>query len=182
MCIPLLSEMETKKKKIRVKDVSLDNHFSYRNGKIVYASYQPDKRSGNRDYSNLQILDVKSAAQKTVTHHSKYFAPDINNDGTRIVAVQVSPRGNSILHLINTHDGSIEKAVPNPGNLFYTYPKFYGDKIISAVKNQKGEMSLVIIDPSTGNADPVPPTLLTRWASPYIRGYGLFFCIKRGRG
>ena len=42
-------------KKIRVRDYSIDNQFSYKNGKIVYASYRPDARWGYRDYNDLRI-------------------------------------------------------------------------------------------------------------------------------
>jgi hypothetical protein len=34
--------------KLRVKDISLDEHYSYRNGKIVYAAYETDPRWGWR--------------------------------------------------------------------------------------------------------------------------------------
>ena len=144
-------------KKIRVKDVSLDNHFSYRNGKVVYASYQPDKRWGNRDYSDLQILDINTGTQRTVSHHTKYFAPDINDDATKIVAAEADPGGRSVLQILNTTTGEVLISVPNPENLFYTYPKFYGDKIISAVRNKAGQMSLALINTASANTEYLVP-------------------------
>jgi hypothetical protein len=38
-----------KDRKIRARDISIDNYFSYRNGKIIYAAYQPDVRWGRID-------------------------------------------------------------------------------------------------------------------------------------
>ena len=143
-------------KRIRVKDVSLDNHFSYNNGKVVYASYQPDKRWGNRDYSELRSLDVATGTQRTLTHHTKYFSPDISKDGNSIVAVQVLPSGKSILEILDT-DGKIKSRIPNPDKLFYTYPKFYRDKIISAVRNPEGKMSLALIKIPDGVAEYLTP-------------------------
>lgn len=137
----------TQEKKVRVKDVSLDNHFSYRNGKIVYASYQRDIRRGNVDYSDLQVLDLETGRQHRITHHSKYFSPDINDDGTKVVAVKVNPGGASLLEIVKATNGDLLTSIPNPGNLFYTYPKFYADKIISAARNRRGEMSLIMVDP-----------------------------------
>ncbi|HUS00795.1 MAG TPA: hypothetical protein VMY77_03670, partial [Chitinophagaceae bacterium] len=136
----------TGEKKVRVKDVSLDNHFSYRNNKIVYASYQPDKRWGSRDYSDLQILDIRTGKQHTLTHHTKYFSPDINDDGSKVVAVHVSPDGKASLKILNAVNGDVITLIPNKENLFYTYPKFYDDKIISAVRNTSGQMSLAVIN------------------------------------
>ena len=144
-------------KKIRIKDVSIDDQFSYRNGKIVYAFYRSDIRWGYRDYSDIQILDAASGEQKTLTRHSKYFSPDISEDGKSIVAVQVSPDQRSALHILNSTDGNIISVVPNPEGLFYTYPKFYHNKIMAAVRNKKGMMSLGIFDIATGAADYLAP-------------------------
>lgn len=146
-----------REKKIRVKDVSIDNYFSYKNGNIVYASFVPDVRWGYRDYSNLQLLNISSGKQKTITHHSKYFSPDISEDGKTIVAVQVDVKGNAALHLLNSK-GSLISAIPNPEKLFYTYPKFYGaDKVISAVRNTLGQMSLAVINITSGAAEYLLP-------------------------
>ena len=144
-------------KKLRVRDVAIDNYFSYKNGKIVYASYRPDIRWGYRDYSDLQILDVSTGAQQTITKHSKYFSPDINEEGNRVVAVQVSPNGKSTLQLINVADGKIISSIPNAENLFYTYPKFYDDKIISTVRSPSGQMSLALININSGAAEYLTP-------------------------
>ena len=144
-------------KKIRVKDVSIDNHFSYNNGKIVYASYHPDTRWGYRDYSDLRILDIATGDQRSLTNHTKYFSPDISKDGNTVVAVQVSTNGTSTLQLLNVSDGNIKSSIPNPDNLFYTYPKFYGDKIISAVRNASGQMSLALINSANGNTEYLTP-------------------------
>jgi len=133
-------------KKLRTKDVSIDNYFSYNNGRIVYASYRPDIRWGYRNFSDIRILDVNTGHQQSLTNHSKYFSPDISEDGNTVVAAQVSPNGKSALQLLNVPQGTIKYSIPNPDTLFYTYPKFYKDKIIAAVRNKTGQMSLAIIN------------------------------------
>jgi hypothetical protein len=148
----------TNERKIRTRDASLDYHFSQRNSKIVYASYRPDIRWGYRDYSELQLLDVVTGKQKTLTTHSKYFSPDISEDGKKIIAVKVEPGGRSSLEVLNAQTGDIISSIPNPENLFYTYPKFYGaDKIISAVRNPDGQMSLAQTNINTGSTDYLVP-------------------------
>lgn len=148
---------ENEETKIRVKDVSIGNHFSYRNGKIVYAAFHPDARWGYRDYSDIRLLDVNTGKQQTITNHTKYFAPDINEDGSKIIAALADSKGKAALHLLSASDGKIITSIPNPENLFYTYPKFYNDKIIAAVRNTKGEMSLALIDPANGNTKYLTP-------------------------
>ena len=131
-------------RKLRTRDVALDNHYSYHNGKIVYASYRSDIRWRYKDYSDLRILSTTTGKEQMLTNRTKYFSPDINAAGDKVVAVNVSPDGHSMLHILSATDGKILITVPNPGNLFYTYPRFYTDDIIiSAARNEKGQMSLL---------------------------------------
>ena len=125
-----------------MQDYTLEKYFSYKNGKIIYAAYRPDLRWGYRNYSDLRILDIQSGKQKIITKKTKYFSPDISDDREKIVAVNVSASGFSQLHLLNANSGKLLKIIPNEDHLFYTYPKFYGEKIISAVRDAEGKMSL----------------------------------------
>jgi dipeptidyl aminopeptidase/acylaminoacyl peptidase len=86
---------------LRVKDISLDEQYSYRNGKIVYSAYKPDSRWGWRNYGEIRLLDVKSGKQQTITHRTKYFTPDISNDGSKIVAVNYKADGKCELHVLD---------------------------------------------------------------------------------
>ncbi len=138
---------------ISIRSTSLDSYFDYNQGKIVYAAYRPDVRWAYRDYSELMLLDVATGHEQRITKATKYFSPAFNADNKMIVAVQVDPSGKSNLHIINTHTGQPIRIVPNPEQLFYTYPKFYGDsKLIAAVRNRAGQMSIAMIDAATGKA------------------------------
>ena len=163
-------------KKIRVKDYSLDDQFSYRNGKIVYASYKPDARWGYRDYSNLCILDITNGKQHTLTSRTKYFSPDISDDGKKVVAVDEASSTKCNLHLIDATSGKLLNVIPNPQHLFYTYPKFYGEvKVISAVRNTEGQMSLAIINISDGSADFLTPFSYNVTGFPFIDHDTIYF-------
>ncbi|MGI4022508.1 MAG: TolB family protein [Janthinobacterium lividum] len=141
----------TTEKVIRTRDNSLDNQFSYKNGKIVYAGYRPDIRWNYKDYSSLQLLDVATRTQKTITKRSKYFSPDLSEDGKTIVAVLQSPQGKNELHLIAVATGKLLQIVPNLQQLIYTYPKFLNDEtVISAVRNPSGKMNLAEINLKNG--------------------------------
>jgi len=163
-------------KKIRTRDVSTDNYFCYRNGKIVYTSYKPDIRWGWRDYNELKLLDVQTGSQKRLTSKTKYFSPDISENGNQVIAVDVDGKGNSTLHLLNTHNGSVEKKLPNPEGLFYTYPKFYrNNKVISAVRSREGKMSIVIIDLQNYNTIYILPFVWTVIGFPSVNNNSIYF-------
>lgn len=142
----------SQERKIAVRGMSLDNYFAYREGKIVYSAYRPDARWGYRNYSELVLLDVSTGEEQRVTRKTKYFSPDLSADGKTIVAVEEAVTGKSNLHLVSTAGGKLLSIIPNKQNLYYTYPKFYGDdRLIAAVRDTKGKMSLAMIAIRTGD-------------------------------
>jgi hypothetical protein len=166
-------------KEISLRDFSLDNYFAYHDGKIVYAAYRPDLRWGYRTYNELRILDVNTGRQRSLTYHTKYFSPDFSNDGKRIVTLEVGPSGKSEIHILSAADGKLLTKVPNPGNLFYTYPKFYGDeKLISAIRNSDGAMHLATIDIKTGKVAYLLQTALSGF--PVVRNDTIYFSASMG--
>src|SRR5262249_55212971 len=95
--------------RLRARDISTDDQFSYRNGKLVYAAYEPDIRWAWRDYSVIKLLDVATGRQQTITHRSKYFTPDISADGSMIAAVQITAAGKSELHILDAKTGKVKQ-------------------------------------------------------------------------
>lgn len=170
-----------REKKIAVKSVSLDNYFNYGNGKIVYASYRPDMRWSYRDYSELQILDIQTGKEHQLTKRSKYFSPSFSADGKTIVAVQVAASGKGELHILSADDGKLLTAKSNKEGVFYTFPKFYGDdKIVSAVRNREGKMSLALIDIKSGAVKYLLPFSFQPISFPTVNGDNVYFTATSG--
>ncbi len=168
-------------RKVAVRSVSLDNYFAYHNGKIVYASYRRDLRWNYRDYSELRLLDINTGREHRITKNTKYFSPDFSENGKYIVTVKEGPDGKCTLRLLNAADGKLITVVPNKGNLFYTYPKFYGnDKVVSAVRSKKGEMSLALIDIKTGEPEYLLPFSYQPIAFPVIKNDTVYFSATSG--
>ena len=165
---------------IAVKSISTDNYFSYNDGKIVYAAYRPDMRWGYRNYTELVVLDVKTGKEQHITHKTKYFSPAFSSDGKTIVAVDVDPSGKSALHLLNAGDGKLLAVVPNTEGLFYTYPQFYGEELIAAVRNKAGEMSIALISSKTGSTKYLLPFSYQPIGFPKVQGNTLYFTKTSG--
>jgi len=136
---------------LRFVSVSLDNYFSYANGKVVYSAFEPDMRWGWEDYGVIRLLDLATGKDRRVTSHSKYFSPDISQDGRHIAAVHQGVDGKTTVHILNTESGKTEKIIPNHQALYYSYPKFLNSRqIVSAIRNQKGEMALALVNIEDG--------------------------------
>ena len=129
--------------KIAVKDISIDDYFSYNNGKIVYSAYQPDSRWGNREYHSIKLLDIQTREEKKLITHSKYFSPDISHDGNSIIAVEIDPLINSKVVVMDIF-GKTLNSLSTEGVIF-SNPKFAANDqhYYVAERNPAGEMALV---------------------------------------
>jgi len=166
--------------KLRSRSVALDPYFSYRNGQIVYAGYEPDLRWGWRDYGVIRILNVQTGKEKRLSTRSKYFSPDLSPDGNQLVAVQVNEQGLSALHLLNSQTGALEKILPNPDSLYFSHPKYFRpDELVAAVRNRRGEMSLALVRIADGSIRLLTPFSMQVLDYPSARGDTVFFTAGR---
>jgi hypothetical protein len=53
------------------------------------------------------VLDIFTGKQKTITRKSKYFSPDIDEEGKKIIAIYVDEKGHNGLHLLSAGNGEI---------------------------------------------------------------------------
>lgn len=165
-----------KEEKISVKKMVIDDYFSYSNGKIIYASYQSDPRWGNRDYSNIELVDLYSKARKRLTTKSKYFSPVINKEGNEILAVNVEANGANHLHQLDANTGKLIHQVPNPHNYFFTQ-SCYLDKntIVTAARNPGGEMALIKVTLDNGETELVTPFSFNVLGFPVVRNDTVYY-------
>lgn len=165
-----------KEHKVKIRDYSTDNQFSYKNGKIVFATYRPDLRWGYRDYSDVRIIDVTNGKEQTLTNRTKYFSPDISEDGKKVIVVDEPSNGKCGLKLLDAATGKIIQSIPNPDRLFYTYPKFYTDgKVIAAVRNSEGKMSIAVVNIENGQSNYLIPFSYNVTGFPYLFNDTLYF-------
>ena len=66
------------------------DNISLDNGLITWTEKEVDKRWSNRTYSVIKLYDIKKGKTTQLTKKSRYFAPAINKDATKIIACKVS--------------------------------------------------------------------------------------------
>ena len=132
---------------LRYRDISIDEQYSYRNGKIVYTAFETHPRWQWHNYSVIKILDIQTKEQKTLSQKTRYFAPDISQDGKVIVANRVSVNGNSSLVLLSSNDGRVITDFAADSIAYFSNPKFLTPrKIVSAIRLQNAKTFIGIID------------------------------------
>jgi hypothetical protein len=167
--------------RLRVRDISIDQQFSYRNGKIVYAAYEKDARWGWRDYSVIKLLDIHTGRQKKITKRSKYFSPDISASGEKIAAVEIAINGKSELHILDAASGEVKNKISSAEVSLFTDPKFIGeDSLVSAVRLQDGRMALAIINLTTGSSIRLTPPSFNVVGFPCVSNNIVYFTASYG--
>jgi len=167
--------------RIRYRDISIDEQFSYRNGKIVYAAYESDPRWGWKDYSVIRILDIRTGEQQTIKKQSKYFTPDISADGTRLAVVQTGEDGVSALKVLGIPDGSVLHQVQSQEIALFTDPKFTDDgQLVAAARLKDGQMSLVKVDPVKGTITRLTAPSYNVLGYPCVTGTHIYFTASYG--
>lgn len=170
-----------KEKKLRVKDYTQDDYFSYSNGKVVYTAYESDPRRANRNSSVIKLLDIYTNGQVQLTSRSKYFSPGINKEGTEIIAVKVNEDGSNYLHRLNAATGELIQQVPNPNNYFFTQTKYIdNNNAVSAVRRPDGQMALVKINFDNGNTEPLTSFSYTILGYPFVKDDIVYFSMTDG--
>jgi len=134
-----------KEHRLRTQDIALEPQFSYRDGKIVYAAFERDPRRGWITYSALRLFDLRTNTQVDLTHHTRYFSPDISAAG-KVVTVQVKEDGTTSLHWLEIPSGKLLRTYRSSAGYFLTDPKFIGeDSVIAMARQTDGTMALLLV-------------------------------------
>jgi hypothetical protein len=98
------------------------------------------------------VLDVATNKQRTVTHNTKYFTPDISASGEKIAAVNIPGSGNNSLHVLDAASGKLISEISSADITLYTDPKFVDENsLVAAVRLKDGKMALALVDIQAGS-------------------------------
>lgn len=161
---------------LRIKDISIDNQYSYKNGKIIYTAFESHPRWQWISYSVIKILDIKTGHQQKISSKSRYFSPDISDDEKTIVANKVLPDGSSALVLIDVASGKEIHQLQRNDITYYSTPKFTDDqKIITVLRKANGIAQLALIDVYADTVDTLMPASYQVTGQLFVNKDSVFF-------
>lgn len=161
--------------KIKLRSITNDDWFSYRNGTIAYTAYNTSARWGLTNYSNIVLLNIATGAEKQVTAKAKYFTPDISPDGTKLLAVSFTASLGSELHLLTT-DGNIIQKLKAPAGALFVHPRFIdNENFVVAIRQANSTMSIEKGSVTTGKLEVVIPAGEATLGYPSINNGKLYF-------
>ena len=129
-----------------------EERISYGGRKLAWSELRLHPRWEREDHSVIMVYDIARRSKKKITAQSSYFSPDLAHDGERIVALFDNDQQEFALHILNSETGEIIEALPNPGNVYYSYPTWSADGsgVVAAIRNAQGQMALMIQDVANG--------------------------------
>lgn len=165
---------------VRLRDISIEDQYSYRNGKIVYAAYETHPRWRWVSYNVIKVLDIATGQQRSLTHQSRYFSPDISADGKTIAANKVYLDGSSSLVLLNADNGQVIKEIKKEGVSYFSNPKFINeDTVISVLRNKDATTAIAAINVATGAVSNITPPSATVIGTIDVNANKLYFTASQ---
>ncbi len=135
-----------------------------------------DIRWSNKDFSVIKVYNFQTKELRVLTKDSRYFAPSLSPDATKIVAASVSEEGVNALVILDAQNGHVLKKITTPENLYFTTPSWSesGREIVVTVLGDKGK-SLCLYDVVTDRCRLLLPYGFTEINRPYKAGRRVFF-------
>lgn len=165
-----------KEKLLRYRDIGQDEYFGFRNGKIVYTTYNPDPRWGWKDYSEIRLIDIATGIQQNITRHTKYFWPDISEDGSKIVATHLPADGKNELHVLDVSNSKVINSFIHPAVNLFTDPKFLNsEEVIAGARYHDGSMAMVRINFASKTMQNITPRTMKVVGNPSIKNESVYF-------
>jgi hypothetical protein len=124
--------------------------FSYAAGKYCWAERVPDVRWSNRSYYCIKVGSLETGKIKMLTKKTRYFAPALSPDGTKIAAVEVTVQNEYYLVILDAKTGTVLERIASVQNKFLQLPEWLNDGtgIVMITSGQKGK-DLEIFDSNT---------------------------------
>lgn len=107
--------------------VTSQNFLSHNQGFLAWTEYQRDPRRGNRNYNNIVRFNLQTKQKKVLTNQGKYFSPQFSYSTKKIIAVEADEQLQNKLVVLDADSGKVLKSLPNPKNLFLSFPKWGAD-------------------------------------------------------
>ncbi|MCC6928200.1 MAG: hypothetical protein IT359_04315 [Gemmatimonadaceae bacterium] len=152
--IALAGDLDAPRRLVRVRDGTLevlhrtvglfgDLQFHVRGKTVVWSEYEVSPRWGEESFLVIKALDLDTKQVRRLTHRSRYYAPALSSDESRLVAVDFSRSRRATLVILDAASGRELQRLPNDAGHFLVTPTWSED----------GKSLLVVaVDPSRGNA------------------------------
>ncbi|HET9503982.1 MAG TPA: hypothetical protein VFO93_10595 [Hymenobacter sp.] len=162
----LLGRHGREKRVFTLGPVNIPEMLSVGGGKAVWPEFRQSPRWGQKMFSELKVLDLKTGRVSRLATGTRYAAAALSPDGTRLVAVRTDASYHHALVVLDATTGAVLQTVPNPPNDLYQQPRWLPDGRVVAVALSAAGKTLQAIDPATGLATNLLPVANVNLTTP----------------
>jgi hypothetical protein len=101
--------------------------FSSNGRVVVWAEIRPDPRWEHRNWSEVHVFDMASGNKRKLTSKTRYFAPAISPDGSKVAVTEVTDQNHYAIVVIDAASGLPLDRFVTPGNDFLMMPSWHAD-------------------------------------------------------
>ena len=103
-------------------------NISVSGGVIAWTEIAQDVRWERRDYSVIKLYYLEREQERVLTWKTRYFAPDLNEDASKLTAIEADEKSRYYLLVMDIPNAEVERRIPSPGNRFLQYPVWSHDQ------------------------------------------------------
>ena len=165
-----------------IKDIGIDDYFTYKRGYVVYTGYHPDSRWSWREYNDVFVFNIYDRSTKRLTSNKRLFSPDLSNSGDLVAAVSVDNASSSKLVLFGFGQPDKEKIIPNPKGYFYSHPVFSDDdrSLFVIARRPDGTSAIVAINLEDYSEATIVPFVNAPLSFLRLKNRRLIFSVSQG--
>jgi hypothetical protein len=126
--------------------------FSAGSGKIVWSEQRTDPRWEHRSWSEVHCYDLETLKHSRLTRRTRFFAPAISFDGTKIAVAEVTDKNEYALVVLDAASGQEISRLTTPANDFLMTPAWHPDnRTLLAIALDESGKRIVAGDMYTGD-------------------------------
>jgi len=162
--------------KIYTPGYYLPQSLTYAGDVIAWAEREYDPRWQHRNYSVIKIYDRKTGKSQKITNKSRFFAPALSPDASRLVVVDVTLDQRYALVIIETTTGKEIQRVTTSQNYYFTNPSWCedGKKIVTIIVGNQGK-AIALVNPENGTVDRLTNFSYTDISNPVMYDEKIYF-------
>jgi len=136
---------------------NIPEQLSVGGGRVVWPEFRQSRRWGQRVFSELHLLDLRTRRHWRVGRGGRYAAASLSPDGQRLVAVRTDEAYHHALVVLDANSGAVLREIPNPRNDFYQQPRWLADgrRVVAVALSAAGK-TLRVLSPEGRQADLLP--------------------------
>ncbi|MFH0762144.1 MAG: hypothetical protein V2A67_11640 [Bacteroidota bacterium] len=125
--------------------IAQDLYFTAGGSWIAWAEVTWDERYSAQNYSDVVLFNTETGTKRYLTRHQRYFSPAVSPDGSKLLVMETDLTNQYRVKILDINTGEVLQTLPNPENLYYTFPKWDtdGKSIISSVRKSTGNMLII---------------------------------------